>query len=209
MKIYTGGSGGEKLEKLEKYNLGIMISSTNRLPGEVFKNYKCALDNGAFSAFKKGYPFNEYKFYKTLDRCIDLEIKLDFITTPDIVAGGIKSLEFSLMWADRLQPYKYLALVVQDGMHEKDLTPDILERFSHIFIGGSRAWKWDTASRWIDFTHNHGKLLHIGQCGTIGFLQRAAELGADSCDSTSFAVNQSWHILDEFYNPTQQKLFKA
>ena len=207
MQLYTGGSGGDRLDKYNKYNkynLGIMISSSaGRYPSENFKNYPCALDNGAFSYHKSGYPFLEYVFLKTLTKCYQHKITLDFIVCPDIVEGGLKSLDFSISWTDRLM-CNNLALVVQDGVLPKHLTDDIMVKFSHIFIGGSVYWKWDTAEMWVTFAKEKGKKIHIGQCGQLHHLRRARELNVDSVDSTSWAVNQSWYILEEYVKPVEQ-----
>ena len=208
MIIYSGATvGASREEYYSKYNLGIMISSTRtRYPSPYFTNYRCALDNGAFSQFRSGYPFQEIVFLDCMAKCYEMKIKLDFIVCPDIVAGGKKSLDFSMRWTDRLI-CDNLALVVQDGMEPSDLSTNILEKFAVIFVGGSKAWKWDTAEQWVDFAHHHGKLCHIGQAGTLNALRNAQKYQADSVDSTSWAVNRSWHILEEFTNPKQRRLF--
>jgi hypothetical protein len=201
MKIYTGYPGGEaKKEKVRKYGLGVMISSCpTKWPGKDLKEFDCALDNGAFACFSKGYPFMEKVFLEALDRCYKHGLKLDFIVCPDIVCGGKDSLKFSLKWADgRLATCPRLALVVQDGMEVKDLDCSVMERFSHIFVGGSVAWKWKTAHGWKLHASAYGMKCHIGQCGQLKYLNKAKNLSIDSVDSTSFVVNDSWHILDEF-----------
>jgi hypothetical protein len=205
MKIYTGMSGKGtdpekcRLAKIRKYGLGVMISSSSRKPNKDIKEFSCALDNGAFACHRKGYPFMEKVFLDTLDTSYRVGIKLDFIVTPDIVCGGKKSLDFSLKWADgRLSTCPSLALVVQDGMVVKDLDHTIMNRFSHLFVGGSVAWKWETAHEWILHAASYGMKCHIGQCGQLKYLNKAKNLSADSVDSTSFVVNDSWHILEEF-----------
>jgi hypothetical protein len=141
----------------------------------------------------------EKVFLDTLDASYKAGLKLDFIVTPDIVCGGMKSLDFSLAWADgRLSSCPNLALVVQDGMTVKDLDCSVMKRFSHLFVGGSVAWKWETAAEWKLHAASYGMKCHIGQCGQLKYLNKAKNLSADSVDSTSFVVNESWHILDEF-----------
>ena len=200
MQIYTGNAFGKKLDEVEKRDMGIMISTSPTVkPNKDFRRVPCALDNGAFSAFTKGYPFPEKAFMGTLDTCYSLGIKLDFITCPDLVAGGKKSLDFSMEWAmGKLKTAPRLALVVQDGIDEEMLDPFVLSYFDRIFVGGSKEWKWETAAAWCDFAKSKGLLCHIGQVGRLEYLTAAQSAGADTVDSTSYARNSSWNIIDDF-----------
>jgi len=214
MKIYTSNAMGEDLKHIHHYGMGILCSSDSRfLPRRHWEGIPVALDNGAFPAFQKGRGFNEYAFLKALDCIYNLNLDLQFIVLPDIVTGGMKSLDFSMSWADRLHGNN-LAFVVQDGMSliseggKINLTL-MDDRISTIFVGGSVEWKWKTAKDWVDIAHKNGKKCHIGQCGKIEYLRRAKEIGADSCDSASFVRNKTWHLLDEFEKPERQTmLFK-
>ena len=211
MIIYTcSNSTGWKLDKIKELGMGIMITthadesylksflSTKHLPLKV----PVALDNGAFGNFSNGYPFDEHAFLSALSYCIYRKLDLDFVVCPDVVAGGNKSLDFSLRWADRLVGYNKLALEVQDGMTDVPNDP----RFSHIFIGGTPEWKWKTAKFWVDKAHDMGKKCHIGQCGTLNRLNYAKEIGADSVDSTNFVRNDSFEIVEEHQDPRQMSL---
>jgi len=209
MQIYTGTAAGENLEMIKKKGLGIMISpSPSFLPRKEWSDIPCALDNGAFQAHKRGFPFMRGLFMDTIEKCYCVGLSLDFIVCPDIVAGGKRSLDFSLDWAmGELRTVPRLALAVQDGMDTLQVKP-FLEYFTHIFIGGSVSWKWATAHEWMYFAHTNKKKVHVGQCGTIQRGQRALELGADSIDSTSFVRNKTWDYVDEIYNGKQGRLFK-
>ncbi|KKM07916.1 hypothetical protein LCGC14_1729170, partial [marine sediment metagenome] len=179
MQIYTGITGDpRKLAQIRDYGLGIMISSHPgvSIPKDL-SGIPCALDNGAFSAWQNDYPFDEYAFLKTMSKCRVKKINLDFIACPDIVAGGQRSLNFSLMWRKRLT-IDNIALVVQDGMEPKHTVNCNYAQFSHIFIGGTPDWKWATAAEWVNQAHVMGMKCHIGQCGTVDRLRRAKELGA-------------------------------
>jgi hypothetical protein len=199
MKIYTGIVGGDKLKKATELGLGIMISSTpTRKPNKDIKHLSCALDNGAWACYAKGYPFMEKVFLDAIDASYKAGIKLDFIVTPDIVCGGKKSLDFSMQWTKRLAGCKNLALVVQDGMEPKDLNNHVMSHFTHIFVGGSVGWKWKTAQQWRDHSWSYGKKCHIGGCGRYEKLEKASMMCVDSVDSTSFAVNGSWEIIERF-----------
>jgi hypothetical protein len=191
MLLYTGMAFGHRFDELKRKGFGILITPSKTFkPLKTYRQIPCALDNGAFTAYKKGYPFMERDFLFTLNKCYDLRIPLNFIVCPDMVAGGLKSLELSMKWAtSTLFTAPRLALVVQDGMTPKDLTPDILKHFTHIFIGGTVEWKWNTAEMWSEFSHHTKKKLHIGRAGTQANIQRAKELNADSIDSTSIIRN--------------------
>ena len=191
---------GEKLEKVKAYELGIMIStSLTFLPRKEFNQVPCALDNGAYTAYTKGYPFPEAAFLNTLNKCYELNIVLDFITCPDIVAGGKESLDFSMEWAmGRLKTAPKLALVVQDGMIADMLDPFVRKHFTHIFVGGTPDWKWRTLPGWQSFCDAYKLKCHVGRCGTLENLKTCQSLHVDSVDSTNFTRNESWHILNDF-----------
>lgn len=206
--IYTGNADGESLDRVESYGLGIMVaSSATWEPRKSYARVRCALDNGAFQCRRRGFPFMEDVFLRTLNKAYDVGLTLDFIVCPDIVGGGRRSLEFSMEWAcGRLKSAPNLALAVQDGVKTKDITAHHLSRFSHIFVGGSADWKWSVAGEWVEFAHRHGKMAHIGQCGRIDYLKAAKRVGADSVDSVSFVRNNSWHIIDEFFGGQQMEI---
>ena len=58
-----------------------------------------AIDNGAWSAFKNGTPFDAGAFEALLERYGSMA---DFVIAPDIVAGGLESLKFSVSWLLKL-----------------------------------------------------------------------------------------------------------
>jgi len=192
--------GGKKLEKLKELGLGIMISSCpTRFPNKDIKGIPLALDNGAYPNYQKGYPVMEKVFMETFERCHKLGLVLDFVTTPDIICGGMKSLDYSMEWVSgRLRGCPRLALVIQDGMEVKKIDHTYLENFTHLFMGGSVAWKWENAADWKFHASKHGLKFHIGQCGQLQYLNKARDLSVNSVDSSSIARNDRWDIIDEF-----------
>jgi len=77
------------LEKIKELGIGIMICTSVAFPAtKNFKEVPCALDNGAFNCYRKGYPFQSDLFLENIKHCYSLGIKLDFITVPDIFCGG-------------------------------------------------------------------------------------------------------------------------
>jgi hypothetical protein len=170
------------------------------MPTKDFRGIPCALDNGAFTCWEKGYPFQGDLFLRTIAKAYACGIELDFIVCPDIVAGGTRSLRYSLDWAiGSLQTAPRLALAVQDGMGFQAVTDAIMGRnFTHIFVGGTIQWKWEKAEGWISLARANGLKCHIGRCGNLDLLLRAQNLGADSVDSTNFSRHGSWGVIKEF-----------
>jgi hypothetical protein len=197
-------NGIDKLKKIKEYELGVMLSATpDQQPTgkawDILKKMPLALDNGAWSNFKKGYPVMKNMFISTLEKCYKKGLSLDFVVTPDIVFGGMKSLDYSMEWVNgELKGHPRLALVVQDGMEIKKVDHTYLENFTHLFMGGSVAWKWETALDWKMHAAKHGLKFHIGQCGQLPYLSKARDMSADSVDSSSIARNSRWDIIDEF-----------
>ena len=207
--IYTGNADGKSLDKVEEMDLGIMVaSSATWLPRKSYARVPCALDNGAFQCSRRGFPFMESVFLRTIEKAYEVGLDLDFIVCPDIVGGGKRSLDFSLAWADgKLMSTPRLALVVQDGIKPNDLIEyRIQDRFSHVFVGGSVEWKWATAAEWVAFAHERDIKAHIGQAGQLQHLVAADRMGADSVDSTSIVRNQKWDMVQEFRGGKQYNL---
>jgi len=198
MKIYTGMASGKKLENVDKYGLGFMISSTpDRLPGKECIGRPCALDNGAYLSYMRGYPFLESYFWRAMSKCYELKLKLDFIVVPDIVGGGEASFDFSLNWLNKLIGGS-LAFVIQSGTpikHMEDIWPLPI---STIFIGGSHLWDWSKVAEWREWAKEKGLVFHIGRIGNLNDLHKAKAVGADSVDSTNFTRNECWNVLDDF-----------
>ena len=165
MKIYTGSFGGSesKSNELKKRDIGIMLSSE---VSKKYKDFSCALDNGAYECYRRGFPFSEYRFLSMIEKSWNAGLKLDFVVCPDIVAGGMESYDFSMLWVDKLKPAR-LAFAVQDGMKFDIVDHEIAKKFTHIFIGGSVDWKWMTAKDWVNVAHKKGLKCHIGKCGTL------------------------------------------
>lgn len=103
---------------------------------------------------------------------------------PDIVAGGLRSLDFSLTWLERLRGYRLLLLAVQDGMTEAHVA-SLLSPEVGIFIGGSTDWKWSTVARWAALARSKGAYCHVGRVNTERRILECARAGADSFDGTS------------------------
>lgn len=210
MKIYTGAiSDKRRIEIVKAYDMGFMISScADHTVRREYSKVQCALDNGAFTCWQLGYPFQPKVFLSTIAQAYKHGITLDFIVCPDIVTQGAESLAYSLKWArgEHLETAPALAFVVQDGMKPAATIKKIQDdNFSHIFIGGSVEWKWKNAGEWIGAAQSAGMKSHVGRCGTIDLLLKARDLGADSVDSTNFTRNNSWEVIKDFVERTTGK----
>ncbi len=168
--------------KLREHGWGRMWASKLRrheeYPGEPW-----GFDNGAWSAFVAGQPFNESLFLRRLDAGLAAGRVPLLAVTPDIVAGGPASLDFSLCWRERLPERWPWFLAVQDGLAGADVLPH-LGRFAGLFLGGSDAFKRQ-AQDWCRLAHAHGLRFHYGRCGKDSSLRHALAVGADSLDSAT------------------------
>lgn len=195
MKIYQGNDLSDTTKKLMKEKgYGMLVSGEYRTVKDA---PYFAIDNGAFSAYKNGVPWDKKAFLKLIDRYFDQREIPDFIVVPDIVAGGLESLEFSAQWVHKIVVHagtrKYLA--VQDGM-PVELVKRELNHFGGIFVGGSLEWKYKTAGQWIKLAHKLGMPCHIGRVGTLDKIVWASRIGADSIDSTSWGRNATYSYIE-------------
>ena len=157
------------------------------------------VDNGAFSAWKNGASWDESKFLRRVDAALASGRTPVLSVAPDVVAGGLHSLEFSVRWRDRLPDGLRWYLAVQDGMTPGDVEP-VIGRFSGVFLGGTDAFK-RTVRVWREWTRRRGLPLHWGRVGTARRLREAIEVGVDSVDSTTpvrqLGVGRK-HLMDRF-----------
>lgn len=154
---------------------------------QVYPNEPWGFDNGAYRDYTAGRDFDADSFLSALERAMGAGIPRVAVT-PDIVGGGLHSRDFSMEWRGRLPDEFPWYIAVQDGMTPDDID---LSRFAGVFLGGTNAYK-ATAGEWCRFAHSQGKMFHYGRCGTIGKLEHAYEVKADSVDSTSMM----WHRKD-------------
>ena len=214
MKILAGDPNGKNAKKALELGCGsMMVCHETTLPGPRHAKFQAnglALDNGAFSCHAHGRRFDKPAgelFQRAVERASIFNML--FVVCPDKVMAGIDSLDFSEEWRPRIQ-YPRIALAVQDGMHGDHLE-GIIDNYQYLFIGGSVDWKWKNAFYWITWAHAHGLPAHIGQCGQIGMLQTAARYNADSCDSSSWCVNEhrergGFDIVKAYRANAQQEL---
>lgn len=181
MMAYASRTGTRRnVAALRAAGWGLMISAGERRHPEGFARW--CIDNGAWSAFTQGHAFNGTAFVEVYQR---LGPGADFVVLPDIVAGGSRSLAFSLSWRDRLgAPLCPLLLAVQDGMNVADVA-ELVEPALGIFVGGTTEWKEATLPQWGELAHHRGAYLHVGRVNSARRVALCAMAGADSIDGTS------------------------
>jgi hypothetical protein len=168
------------LAALRKANWRLLVTASGVLRTEGFPY---AIDNGAWSAYCQKKPFDHERFRL----CVKMfGTGADFIVVPDIVAGGLKSLDFSREWLDELAGIAPLIVPVQDGM-EPDHVRWVVDAGHGLFVGGSTEWKLATLPTWGDFRRETGCYLHVGRVNSARRIRLCADAGADSIDGTSVA----------------------
>ncbi len=180
MLCYASRTGTRRnLDELRRAGWRLLISRTGRWRTEGFPY---ALDNGAWSDFQAGRSFDEDNFERLLER---LGAGADFVVLPDIVAGGLQSLELSVRWLNRSLSLCSLALIpVQDGMEPCDLAP-LVSPSVGIFLGGSTEWKLQRMADWGRFCAERRVYYHIGRVNTLRRIRQAVAAGATSIDGSS------------------------
>ena len=140
------------------------------------------IDNGAWGAYKQQSRFDGEAFTRLVDKH---GAAADFIVIPDIVAGGMDSLRFSVSWLPYLRG-RTLLLPVQDGMDTRAVI-EVLHGNPHVglFLGGSTEWKLRTMYQWGEMAQAMRRHYHVGRVNTARRIRLAAEAGADSFDGTS------------------------
>lgn len=177
---YASRTGTRRnLKALRDAGWRLLVSATGCLRNEGFQY---ALDNGAWTSFQAGKPFDDRLFGLALTK---MGRDADWVVIPDIVAGGLPSLEFSLKWMRRVLDASAQGLVaVQDGMLEVDVEALIGPRVG-IFVGGSTDWKLRTLNAWAALGRKAGCWVHVGRVNSQRRIFACSVAGATSFDGTS------------------------
>lgn len=182
MIAYASRTGTRRnLGAMKEHGWRLMVSARGALRTEGFRY---ALDNGAWTSHQRGEPFDGDAFMRAV---YALGEDADFIVIPDIVAGGLQSLEFSMAWLKKLQSLmigRFFLLPVQDGMGECDIAPLVGPSLG-IFVGGSTEWKESSLYLWGEVARRRGAWLHVGRVNSERRIHLCAAAGADSFDGSS------------------------
>ncbi len=157
----------------------LLISATGAHRSEGFPY---AIDNGAWTAYQKGEPWDRALFEKLM---ASHGSGAEFVIAPDIVGGGAASLERSLTWVPQLQQHTGLVLIpVQDGMTLKTVRPHI-DEWAGIFLGGTTEWKLRTCRAWGELAQERDAYFHVGRVNSAKRIRLCQEARAHSFDGTS------------------------
>lgn len=198
MKIYHGHASDGSLEQAEaaapSYDHRVMLSDF--LTDRPHVNY--ALDNGAFVCWNRGEHWltsgRAEKFVAQLRRSRGKPVQPDFVVLPDVVMDPFQTQRRSELWARIIREefgLDYpLYVAVQNGMNVEWIH-DFQESVEAdgIFVGGDMTYKQDIVPKLVD---DH--TVHVGRPGDLVW---AANVGADSVDTTSIVQSGSWHRLEQ------------
>ena len=177
---YASRTGTRRnLAALDDAEWRLLVSAKGVLRTE---GMRYAIDNGAWTAFQQQQPFDEPAFLVAIER---LGEGADWIVLPDIVEGGLASLDYSLKWKERLRGMpSQLLIAVQDEMQLVDVA-SFLSPTVGIFVGGSTQWKEATAEAWGSLARRRNCHLHVGRVNSARRIRICAAAGANSFDGTS------------------------
>ncbi len=193
---YASRTGTRRnLAALRNAGWGLMVSAKGVLRTEGFRY---CLDNGAWWAHQNEQPFDEAAFLKAYKL---LAVGADFVVLPDIVAGGMRSLAFSLDWRERLCRICPQLLAVQDGMAAVHIAPLVGPELG-IFVGGTTEWKERTMALWGAVARSRRGYFHVGRVNSARRIALCAAAGADSFDGSS--VSRYAVTLPKLENARQQ-----
>lgn len=176
-QMFFGSGNRYHLRRMKEEGIGRVLS------GQFYSlrsDEPWLFDNGAWGAFVKGVDFPDDLYRRRLDRLCEFPDPY-LSVCPDIVMGGMASLDFSMRWMEILRrdhPISWY-LAVQDGMYF-DAVESVKNDFDGIFIGGSTVFK-STIPIWQTL----GLPIHYGRCGTRRKLSGAMAMQVNSLDSSS------------------------
>lgn len=210
MICYASRTGTKRnLDMMQRHGWGLLVSRAGVWRTEGFENI--VGDNGAWADFQAGRPFDEDAFERFLDWLGGQPVVPRWIVLPDIVAGGLKSLDLSVRYMNRCLSIAPMVLIaVQDGMTAEDLAPLVGPKVG-IFLGGSTEWKLVQMAYWGAFCRRHDCYYHVARVNSAKRMFIAQAAGAKSVDGSSgskYAVtianldNASRHLSLPFLQPT-------
>lgn len=175
MIAYASRTGTRRnLAALRAAGWRLLVSARGVLRHEGFRY---ALDNGAWTAFQRGEPFDVAAFERAVTL---LGAGADWIVVPDKVADREESLRMVAEWLPKLSGIAPLLFAVQDGMTEADVPEEC-----GVFLGGSTEWKLATMRQWGDLCRRNGRYYHVARVNTKRRISQAKEACADSIDGSA------------------------
>ena len=183
---YASRTGTRRnLDALRRAGWRLLLSPTGVHSHEGFRY---CLDNGAWTAYQQGTPWNFGAFVRLVTR---FGYGADFVVVPDVVADAAATIRRTAVWLPILDGIGRRRLVaVQDGMTDADVKAWLSDDVG-IFLGGSTEWKWSTVYQWGELAHRVGCYFHVGRVNSRRLVLRCSRAGADSFDGTSASMYAS------------------
>ena len=184
MICYASRTGTKlNLATLRAYGWRLLVSRAGEWRNEGFPRI-CG-DNGAWADFQAGRQFDGDAYDQFLEWCSKQSASIDWLVLPDIVAGGLASLELSMRWSNRCLSVSDMVLVaVQDGMTVDDVAP-VVGRKVGVFLGGSTEWKIRNMALWGEFCRQRDLNYHVARVNSAKRMAMAIAAFADSIDGSS------------------------
>ena len=139
-----------------------------------------AMDNGAWTAFVRGTPFDAPAFRFALERIGEGTV---WVVMPDCVGDAQRTLEMAEEWWPELCQHQVL-LAVQDGMRQDQVVAWLDRGLAGIFVGGSTEWKLRTLADWARLARDHGRICHVGRVNSVRRVRQCIDAGVHSVDGT-------------------------
>jgi hypothetical protein len=186
--LYASRTGSSRnLTLLRAYKWRLLVSATGVWRHEGFP-YAC--DNGAWTYFAKGIPFDHGRYAEFLSV---MGANALWVVLPDKVEDAAETARLTDYWLGRGSPHpqqRWLACI-QDGAQEADLER-IVPYVHGFFLGGSTEYKLSTLAYWGSWCSERGLNYHVGRVNSPKRIKLCIAAGAWSCDGTNatkFSVN--------------------
>jgi hypothetical protein len=137
VRTYLGAPQKALGELLTQVGIGACVSPATKKHFDSYLFY--FLDNGAFGCWIRGEEFDTAPFLSLVEKSLKAQKKADFLVLPDLIGRGKKSLEFSALWAERLDGIEIpFALALQDGVEEEEVEEFVRAYGVRVlFVGGN------------------------------------------------------------------------
>ncbi len=195
--IYHGHPSPNALEKCREAAPGVNHGAEWSPAKMTDQDWPYILDNGAFAAYKHGYPWDATPFINRLCEVTErMPQEPDFIVLPDVVTDSEATTERASSLAKYLEDEFPTAFPVQDGHDVETIAPLATDLdCTALFIGGTTEWKRRHAAKIVEVAHEYELCCHIGRPGDLCW---AKGIGAYSVDTTSIVTDQDWERLRQF-----------
>lgn len=178
-----------------------------------FAEFPYVGEGGQFGDTAKSRVWDARPFLAMCARFAVAEQRPEWVAVPDVPFDAEGTVRAWYHWIPTMRTFGLpLAFVVQDGMRAGDVPGEA----TAIFVGGSTAWKQDSARYWCE----HFPRVHIGRVNGERDLWRYHRAGAESCDGSGWfrgsrrQLDGLWYYLadssgldDASHGPMQARLF--